>query len=82
MPVMVGVNRRRKCVMRITEADVQILSIKLLEQDSWSAMNKAHVSSVPEYNEQKRFIEIAKCRQIIQHETAGIEQQSKAFHAA
>ncbi|MFA5719258.1 MAG: restriction endonuclease subunit S [Desulfobulbaceae bacterium] len=37
---------------------------------------------VPEYDEQKRFAEIAKRRQLIQLETAGIEEELKAFHAA
>lgn len=37
---------------------------------------------VPEYDEQKRFAEIAKRRQLIQLETAGIEAELKAFHAA
>lgn len=37
---------------------------------------------VPEYDEQKRFAEIAKRRQLIQLETAGIEEKIKAFHAA
>jgi len=37
---------------------------------------------VPEYDEQKRFAEIAKRRQFIQLETAGIEEELKAFHAA
>lgn len=37
---------------------------------------------VPEYDEQKLFSEIAKHRQLIQFETAGIEEELKAFHAA
>jgi type I restriction enzyme S subunit len=37
---------------------------------------------VPEFDEQKRFAEIAKRRQLIQLETAGIEEELKAFHAA
>ncbi|WP_084502995.1 restriction endonuclease subunit S [Desulfatirhabdium butyrativorans] len=37
---------------------------------------------VPEYDEQKRFAEIAKRRQLIQLESAGIEEELKAFHAA
>ncbi|MGB4000323.1 MAG: restriction endonuclease subunit S [Desulfomonilia bacterium] len=37
---------------------------------------------VPDYDEQKRFAEIAKRRQLIQLETAGIEEELKAFHAA
>jgi type I restriction enzyme S subunit len=37
---------------------------------------------VPEYDEQKRFAEIAKRRQRIQLETAGIEEELEAFHAA
>ena len=37
---------------------------------------------VPEYDEQKRFADIAKRRQLIQLETAGIEEELKAFHAA
>jgi type I restriction enzyme S subunit len=37
---------------------------------------------VPEYDEQKRFAEIAKRRQLIQLETAGIEKELKAFHTA
>jgi type I restriction enzyme S subunit len=37
---------------------------------------------VPEYDEQKRFAEIAKRRQLIQLETAGIEEELNAFHAA
>jgi type I restriction enzyme S subunit len=37
---------------------------------------------VPEYDEQKRFAEIAKRRQLIQLETAGIEEELKAFHVA
>lgn len=37
---------------------------------------------VPEYDEQNRFAEIAKRRQLIQLETAGIEEELKAFHAA
>ena len=37
---------------------------------------------VPVYDEQKRFAEIAKRRQLIQLETAGIEEELKAFHAA
>jgi len=68
--------------MRATEADVHILIIKLQERAGWSTTNKAHVSPVPEYNEQKRFAEIAKRRQIIQSETGGIEEELKAFHAA
>jgi hypothetical protein len=68
--------------MRATEADVHILIINLQEQAGWSTMNKAHVSPVPEYNEQKRFAEISKRRQIIQSETCGIEEELKAFHAA
>jgi len=37
---------------------------------------------VPDYDEQKRFAEIAKRRQLIQHETSDIEEELKAFHAA
>lgn len=37
---------------------------------------------VPEYDEQKRFTEIAKRRQIVQLETAAIEEELTAFHAA
>jgi len=37
---------------------------------------------VPEYDEQNRFAEIAKRRQLIQLETVGIEEELKAFHAA
>lgn len=37
---------------------------------------------VPEHDEQKRFAEIAKRRQFIQLETAGIEEELKAFYAA
>jgi len=37
---------------------------------------------VPNYDEQKKFSEIAKRRQVIQLETAGIAEKLKAFHAA
>lgn len=37
---------------------------------------------LPEYGEQKRFSEIAKRRQLIQLETAGIEDDLKTFNAA
>ncbi len=37
---------------------------------------------VPDYDEQKRFAEIAKRRQRVQIETAAIEDELKAFHAA
>jgi type I restriction enzyme S subunit len=37
---------------------------------------------IPEFDEQKRFAEIAKRRQFIQLETAGIEEELQAFHAA
>jgi type I restriction enzyme S subunit len=37
---------------------------------------------IPDYDGQKRFAEIAKRRQLIQLETAGIEEELKAFHAA
>jgi len=37
---------------------------------------------VPEYDEQKRFAEIAKRRQFVQLETAGIDEELKAFRVA
>lgn len=37
---------------------------------------------VPQYDEQQRFAEIAKRRQLIQTETAGIEENLKAFQGA
>ncbi len=36
----------------------------------------------PDYEEQKRFSEIAKRRQLIQHKAAEIEEDAKAFSAA
>ena len=37
---------------------------------------------VPDYDEQKRFAEIAKRRQLIQQESSGIEGDVKSFTAA
>jgi len=37
---------------------------------------------IPEFDEQKRFSEIARRRQLIRRATAGIEEELKAFHAA
>lgn len=68
--------------MRATEADVHFVIMKLQKQAGWSTTNKAQVSPVLEYNEQKRFAKIVKCRQIVQLETAGIEEELKDFNVA